>query len=69
VELTLTALEPGGRRLLTVSEVAAILACSKKWVYRKCASGVLPHLRLGSLLRFDRLRLEEWLARYSMNPG
>ena len=61
-ERTLSALKPEGRRLLTVAEVAAILAVSKAWVYRKCQSGALPCLRIGSLLRFDKLRLEEWLS-------
>jgi excisionase family DNA binding protein len=54
--------DPGGRRLLTASEVAAILGVSRKWVYRKCEAGVLPHIRLSSsLLRFDPRLIEEWL--------
>ena len=39
--------------LWTVGEVAAYLNVSRSWVYHQAASGQLPSLHLGPLVRFD----------------
>ena len=33
--------------------VARYLKVSRSWVYHQAEAGLLPHLRVGSLLRFD----------------
>jgi excisionase family DNA binding protein len=39
--------------LWTVAEVAAFLKVSRSWVYHRLESGLLPHIRVGGLVRFD----------------
>ena len=34
-------------------DVARYLKVSRSWVYHQAEAGLLPHLRVGSLLRFD----------------
>ena len=49
--------------LLDVGEVAAMLRCSRRHVYRLADAGQMPRpVKLGSLVRWSRARLEEWLA-------
>lgn len=40
--------------LMTVREVAAFLRVSTSWVYHRAEAGLLPCVRIGSLLRFER---------------
>jgi excisionase family DNA binding protein len=39
--------------LWNAADVAQFLKVSKSWVYQKVEAGVLPHLRIGSMVRFD----------------
>jgi excisionase family DNA binding protein len=34
-------------------DVASYLKVSRSWVYHRAEAGLLPHLRVGGLLRFD----------------
>ena len=49
--------------LMTADEVAALLSCSTKTVYRLVARDAsMPAIKLpGQLLRFDRARLVAWV--------
>ena len=49
------------RALRDVGWVAEFLGVSKSWVYQATASGVLPCIRLGSSLRFEKAAIEGWL--------
>ena len=50
-------------RLLDVKAVARFLSCSARHVYRLADSGRMPRpQKLGALVRWDRIELEEWLA-------
>lgn len=49
-------------RLLTAPEVAAYLRCSASTVRRLAGRGVIPHYRLGKMVRFRRRELDAWLA-------
>ena len=50
-------------RLLDTNAVAQFLSCSTRHVYRLADSGRMPRpLKLGALVRWDRLELEKWLA-------
>ena len=54
---------PATTTLLDVSEVAGILKCSARHVYRLAYSGRMPQpLKLGSLARWNRDAVEQWLA-------
>lgn len=49
--------------MLTAADVATMLACSTKTVYRLADRGVLPRpVRLGGLLRWRRWDVEQWIA-------
>lgn len=50
------------RPLLTIPETAARLNLSEHTVRRRIASGELPAVRLGALIRIDPDDLEQWLA-------
>ena len=50
--------------LLDVRQVAAMLGCSTRHVYRLSDSGRMPRpIKLGALVRWDRkLIVEQWIA-------
>lgn len=48
--------------LLTVRQVAEYLQVKERTVYDWAARGVIPHVRVGDLLRFRRATLLDWLA-------
>lgn len=49
-------------RLLTVSDVAECLRCSRQAVYRWVESGEIPHLKIGRLVRFLPDDVESFLS-------
>jgi excisionase family DNA binding protein len=51
------------RLLYRPREVASITGMSLSYVYRLIASGELPHLRHGRLVRVPALGLREWINR------
>ncbi len=57
----LTPAEPSAK-LLDVQAVSEILGCSTRHVYRLSDAGKMPpHIKLGSLVRWNSKRVEEWL--------
>jgi excisionase family DNA binding protein len=52
---------PGGNALLTVREMAAILRVCRDTVYRLCAKGQLPHVRLLNDIRIAPADLDSFL--------
>jgi excisionase family DNA binding protein len=48
-------------RLLTVPEVAAKLRVSESWVYKQTKQLRIPHVKLGSHIRFREESLSRWL--------
>lgn len=49
--------------MLAASDVAALLNCSTKSVYRLNDRGAIPRpVRIGGMLRWHRGQLEQWLA-------
>ena len=48
------------RRLLRAQEVAQRYAVSRNYVYKCAREGRLPSVRLGRVVRFDPLLLEEF---------
>jgi excisionase family DNA binding protein len=53
--------------LLTVEEVAAMLKVKPSWVYQRIrprrGGAILPHVKLGHYLRFERQAVEEYVRR------
>ncbi len=52
-------------RLLTVKQAAEYLGRSPKAIYDMAAKGILPAVREGKRLHFDRCELEEWISQRS----
>jgi len=49
--------------MLTAADVAALLVCSTKTVYRLNDRGAMPvPVRIGGLLRWPRAAIEQWIA-------
>ena len=48
-------------RALTIPELAVIVTCSDKELYRLAAVGLLPHYRIGSLIRLSPKETAQWL--------
>jgi excisionase family DNA binding protein len=56
-------IESSPPQLLDVRAVAALLDCSSRHVYRMADAGQMPSpLRLGSLVRWSRQTVEQWIA-------
>ena len=50
--------------LLDVQQVAELLNCSARHVYRLTDAGRLPRpVRLGSLVRWSRSAIEQWISK------
>lgn len=63
--MSLDALPP----VLTVDEVASVLRCSRRHVYRLVAQGTIPALPLeGRMTRVSRQTLERFLGLSDANP-
>jgi excisionase family DNA binding protein len=54
--------------LLRPSQVAQLLACSTKTVYGWAASGFLPCVRLGRLVRFKAGDVRQFVEAHAENP-
>jgi len=49
--------------LIDVQQLAELLSCSTRHVYRLSDAGKMPGpVRLGSLVRWNRAAIEEWIA-------
>jgi excisionase family DNA binding protein len=46
---------------LTVAQLANLLQCSRKALYKMLQKGTLPHFRVGSMVRFDPEVTAHWL--------
>jgi excisionase family DNA binding protein len=46
---------------LTVEEVAARLQVSPSWIYKKVTAKIMPHIRVGGLVRFSEKEINDWL--------
>ena len=51
-------------KLLTVEEVALLLAVPRTWIYRSVRLGNgVPFLRVGRYLRFEESQVRRWIER------
>jgi excisionase family DNA binding protein len=49
------------KQALTVEQLAALLQCSKKTLYKMIHRGTLPHFRVGTMVRLDPEVTAQWL--------
>ena len=50
-----------GSDVLTIKEAAAFLRCRPRTLQKMAIRGDLPAKKVGSLWRFSRQRLQEWM--------
>lgn len=61
--MTESIITPSGVTMLTVHDVARMLNCSARTVYRLADSGRMPRpVKLGALVRWPREVIERWIA-------
>ena len=51
---------------LTINDVADKLSVSPSWIYKKCKAGIMPHVRIGGMLRFVEKDLDAWIAAHKV---
>lgn len=54
-------------KLLTVEEVAEKLKVCRSWVYKKISAKIIPHTRIGGLLRIKENELTKWIDGHSVS--
>lgn len=54
-------IEPNGNGYLRIPEAAKIMRVSKTWLYKKAKAGIIPHIRVGGIIRFTRKDIEIWM--------
>jgi excisionase family DNA binding protein len=55
--------------LMTVTELSEYLKIPKSTIYKMSCAKVLPLLKVGGHLRFNRPQIDEWLASHSFCPA
>jgi excisionase family DNA binding protein len=56
-------------RLLTVTDLATMLAVSSRHIYRMIDAGRMPRpIKLGGSVRWDRRIIEDWIAAGCPSP-
>jgi predicted DNA-binding transcriptional regulator AlpA len=59
-----SAVSTSARALSDLTEVSALLLCSKRHVIRMAERGLMPPpVRLGSLVRWQRGAIDSWIAK------
>jgi excisionase family DNA binding protein len=56
-----------GNGYLTVADVAKRMKVSRSWVYKKANAGVIPHVRIGAVIRFVEKDIETWINAHKVN--
>lgn len=51
---------PQSERLWDANEAAAFLNVSRSWIYQRSEAGLLPHVRIGALLRFEPATMRDY---------
>ena len=54
--------------LMTVLGLSAYLQVRKSTIYKKTCAKQIPYIKVGGQLRFDKVKIDEWLAKSSVVP-
>ena len=52
----------------TVEEISATLGVKTSSVYHWTHIGYIPHIKLGSLVRFDKAEVLDWFEKVAIRP-
>jgi len=50
-------------KLLNIEEVSKLLGVKIPTIYGWISEGIIPHIKLGRLVRFDRKEIIEWVQK------
>lgn len=56
-------------KLLTIDELAKVLSVKKSTIYQWVHLGLIPHIKVGRLLRFKEGSIQKWLASREVEPS
>ncbi len=56
-------------KLLTIDELTVVLTVKKSTIYQWVHLGLIPHIKVGRLLRFKEADIEKWLASREVKPS
>lgn len=59
----------GKTSAMSVSEIAPFLGFGHTAIYEMAAAGRIPHIRIGSSIRFDPLVTARWLRTHSIEAA
>ena len=49
-------------RLMSIEQVAVYLGLSPHTVYKFVSQRRIPHVKLGKLVKFDRIEIDKWIG-------
>lgn len=56
-------------KLLTIDELAEVLSVKKSTIYQWVHLGLIPHIKVGRLLRFKEGNIQKWLTSREVEPS
>jgi excisionase family DNA binding protein len=56
------------KRLLTIQEVAELTGVSVTTLYKWVSHRKIPHIKMGRLVKFDPVKLDEWIKQQTRMP-
>ncbi len=56
-------------KLLTIDELAEVLSVKKSTIYQWVHLGLIPHIKVGRLLRFKEGNIQKWLVSRQVEPS
>jgi excisionase family DNA binding protein len=51
---------------LRAREVADMIGVSTAWVLRKAKCGIMPHIRIGGVIRFSEKDIDAWIKAHGI---
>jgi len=52
---------------LTIDEVSKRMKVSRSWIYKKAQAKIIPHVRIGAVIRFVEKDIEEWVNKHKIS--
>lgn len=52
--------------ILTLKQVGDRLQVSESWLYRKVKAGILPHIKIGGVIRVAERDLDNWIKGHTI---
>jgi excisionase family DNA binding protein len=56
------------RRLLTIQQASQITGVSIPTLYKWVSQRKIPHIKMGRLVKFDPIKLDEWIKQQTVMP-